>query len=538
MSIVLIGDDSNMTTASPMRTVGGRYLLVSRIASGGMGDVWRATDELLGRDVAIKLLRSEFGNAESFRQRFRFEARAAASLSDPGIAAVFDYGEEVDGYENHVAYIVMELVEGESLDARLRREGHIAPSDVIDIVGQAARGLQAAHQRGIVHRDVKPANLLIRPDGVVKITDFGIARALDGAALTQTGTMLGTVQYMSPEQLNGRSATAASDIYALGVVAFCCLAGQTPFSREESMAVALAHLRDEVPLLPGHVPVELCALVYLMLEKDPTRRPASAGAVAAATHRIRDLTTTGPASVDTSIEDPRSPAEEQTVRIATRSRIDADALGSTVELQVPSDGYHTAVFRGPNPVHIQTPPRLKISRLLWAAAGAAALLALVLLWPSGSPLNAGMATIPDFHGLAAKVAVAKVKALGLQANTHLVDGNHPSGMVISQKPMAGAQVSRGSQVALEVASGFVSLNTASLLGQPYGQVAATITGLGLDPVEQASASALAPGTVISVAPSGRLKSGTSVTVDVATAPPPGPPGHGDGGKGPGKKKGG
>src|SRR5665213_1331584 len=185
-----------MTTVPQGRAFGGRYRLSERIASGGMGDVWRATDELLGRNVAIKLLRSEFGDTELFRRRFRFEAQAAASLSHPGIAAVFDYGEEDGDSGDHRAYIVMELVEGESLDVRLRRLGRLGPSPTMDIVGQAARGLQAAHDRGIVHRDVKPANLLIRPDGMVKITDFGIARAIDGSALTQTGAMLGTVQYM------------------------------------------------------------------------------------------------------------------------------------------------------------------------------------------------------------------------------------------------------------------------------------------------------------------------------------------------------
>ena len=182
-----------MTTVANAGTVGGRYRLVNRIASGGMGDVWRATDELLGRQVAVKILKPEFADDGSFRLRFRAEARASASLSHPGVATVFDYGEATEAGDIHSAYLVMELVPGEPLSALLARDGPMAPPRAMDVVAQTAHALQAAHDLGIVHRDVKPANLLVRPDGRIKITDFGIARAADAMALTQTGTILGTV---------------------------------------------------------------------------------------------------------------------------------------------------------------------------------------------------------------------------------------------------------------------------------------------------------------------------------------------------------
>ena len=275
-----------MTTDPGAPAVGGRYRLEDPIASGGMGDVWRAADELLGRQVAVKILKPGFGDDASFRLRFRAEARASASLSHPGVATVYDYGEQVAG-GIHTAYLVMELVPGEPLSALLARQVTIDPARTMDLVAQTAGALQAAHDRGIVHRDIKPANLLVRPDGSIKITDFGIARAADAMALTQTGMLLGTVAYMSPEQLSGLTATPASDLYSLGVVAYLCLVGRTPFAGVEQMAVAVAHVRDDVPPLPNEVPPAVRDVVYQLLDKDPARRPGSAGELAATAAGIR-----------------------------------------------------------------------------------------------------------------------------------------------------------------------------------------------------------------------------------------------------------
>jgi eukaryotic-like serine/threonine-protein kinase len=263
-----------------------RYQLTGRIATGGMGEVWRGTDELLGRAVAVKLLSDAHAADEQFRARFRAEARYAASLSHPGIARVYDYGESAAGPARGgrpgtpTAYLVMELVEGEPLSATLAREGRMSVDAALDIIAQAAWALAAAHEAGIVHRDVKPGNLLITPEGQVKITDFGIARAAISAHLTQSGMVMGTAQYVSPEQATARPITTATDIYSLGVVGYECLAGRPPFTAETPIALALAHVHKPPPSLPDDVPEPVAALVGEMLAKEPSGRPASARLVA------------------------------------------------------------------------------------------------------------------------------------------------------------------------------------------------------------------------------------------------------------------
>src|SRR3954454_21567042 len=261
-------------TLAPDFTLGDRYRLQQRIAIGGMGEVWRATDALLGRRVAVKGVKPEDAADPHFVERFRNEARHTASLSDPGIANVFDYGEVGDK-----AYLVMEFVDGEPLSTVLARDGRLSPASTLDIVGQAALALQAAHEAGVIHRDVKPGNILIRPDGVVKVTDFGIARVVDAAPVTQTGMVVGTAAYLSPEQASGRSTTAASDIYSLGVVAYECLSGERPFRADSPVGVAMAHATATPPPLPRDVPPLVAGFVMQAMEKDPARRHPSAGDV-------------------------------------------------------------------------------------------------------------------------------------------------------------------------------------------------------------------------------------------------------------------
>jgi len=273
-----------------------RYRLDSRIATGGMGEVWRATDTVLGREVAIKLLKREYADDPSFRSRFETEARHAGSLHHRGIAAVFDFGEAspTDGSGSPRPYLVMELVDGQPLSDLLRPGEPMDPDVTRDLLAQAAEAIGAAHAAGIVHRDVKPANLLVTPAREVKITDFGIARAAEGMALTQTGQVMGTPQYISPEQARGTTATPASDVYALGVVAFECLAGRRPFVADTPIATALAHLREPVPPLPPEVPADLAAVVRKAMAKEPGERYADGAAFAAA---LRDPATAATALV-------------------------------------------------------------------------------------------------------------------------------------------------------------------------------------------------------------------------------------------------
>ncbi|CAM3991496.1 serine/threonine-protein kinase [Nocardiopsis rhodophaea] len=260
----------------------GRYRLDEQIGSGGMGAVWRATDSLLNRSVAVKLLHPAQMSEPTARERFRTEGRITAGLSHPGIAQVYDYGEQDDR-----AFIVMELVPGEPLSSILKRNEGLEPGDTLDIISQSAAALAAAHVRGVIHRDIKPGNLLVTEDGTVKLTDFGIARGNESVTLTQTGMVMGTAQYISPEQASGRPATCASDIYALGVVAYECLAGRPPFTSDTPLALALAHTREPPPPLPDDVPEQLRAFVFELLEKDPANRPGSAGEVAQTAQMLR-----------------------------------------------------------------------------------------------------------------------------------------------------------------------------------------------------------------------------------------------------------
>ncbi len=258
----------------------GRYRLTDRIAAGGMGEVWRGEDNLLNRAVAVKLLPTGRAGDEAFLARFRAEARYSASLSHPGIARVYDYGESA---EFGGAYLVMELVNGEPLSAILARAGRLSADATLDVVSQAARALDAAHQAGIVHRDIKPGNILVAAGGTTKITDFGIATAMAAAQashLTETGMVMGTAMYVSPEQATGAPVTDSSDIYSLGVVAYECLAGHPPFTASEPLAIAFAHKHEPVPALPPDVPSPVSDLVYHMLAKTPEERPASVRVVA------------------------------------------------------------------------------------------------------------------------------------------------------------------------------------------------------------------------------------------------------------------
>lgn len=269
--------------------LGGRYRLVSRIAVGGMGEVWRAEDQLLQRPVAVKILKPELTGDPAFLERFRTEARTTASLSHPGIASVHDYGEGPlpAAGEPRMAYLVMELVPGEPLSAILARQRRPGVEWTLGVVEQAAAALEAAHRAGLVHRDVKPGNLLVTADGAVKITDFGIARVADAVPLTRNGTVVGTAQYFSPEQAAGDPVTPASDVYALGVVAYECLAGRLPFLADSPITVALMQIRNSPPPLPADVPAAVHRLVAQAMAKDPRYRFASGGPFAAAVRSVR-----------------------------------------------------------------------------------------------------------------------------------------------------------------------------------------------------------------------------------------------------------
>ena len=332
---------------------GNRYELVSRIAIGGMGEVWQAADTVIGRTVAIKILKDEYLGDPGFRERFRAEARHAAMVNHDGIANVFDYGEE-DGK----AYLVMEMVPGEALSTILERERVLPPEKVLSIISQTALALHQAHQAGLVHRDVKPGNLLITPEGAVKITDFGIARLADQVPLTATGQVMGTVQYLAPEQASGKPASPSTDVYSLGIVAYEALAGRRPFRGESQVSIAMAHIKEAPPELPSTIPQEVRTLVMSCLAKKPEGRPRTAEDLAKAAKAIQA------GNID----------EALALLPSAASASGQDSMGGSGS---------TSGESGSGPTNTQPIPLIKqpLSKKMWvlAGSGAAALVAIVVI---------------------------------------------------------------------------------------------------------------------------------------------------------------
>ena len=517
-----------------------RYSLDERIAVGGMGEVWRATDTVLDRTVAVKTLKPEYAEDDDFRARFRAEARHAGRLSHPGIASVYDFGETGAG-----AYLVMELVDGEPLSAVLRRQGALPADQVLDVVAQTAAALQAAHDGGVVHRDVKPGNLLVRPDGVVKVTDFGIASATDAVPLTRTGEVVGTAYYLSPEQARGDGAGPRSDLYALGVVAYECLAGVRPFPGEQPVAVLLAHLQTPPPPLPASVPAPVAALVMGLLAKDPDERPSSAGDLAAEATRLRS----------------GGPAQTRALTVVSPVVAGPPVAGAPVlsgagvplSQRIPTRADPPS--RADPPTRVDTPTRLDTpSRLDTPGAtrpgqrrAVRAIAVLLAVLAVGLGLRSALAgesvLVPAARGTEQQAAQA-VRDAGLVPTTRREpDAKVPAGTVLALEPAAGTEVDEGAAVVVVVSAGppSVRVTAEDLVGKPASAARDSLRAAGLVPRLVLDGRGTPVGTVASVEPVGDLAAGSSVVLHVVPEPRSAPAGdgkddddEGDRGKGKGK----
>lgn len=478
-----------------------RYELGEVVGHGGMGAVHRAVDTRLSRTVAVKVLREGADSDTLGRARMRSEAHLAASIFHPGVAQVFDFVEgesSADSGLDASSFIVMQFIEGLSLAQLLKDRGPMPPDEVMSVVAQVAEGLQAVHEAGIVHRDLKPANIMLTPAGRTVLVDFGIARASSSEMLTQTGTMVGTADYMSPEQAGGSSATPRSDLYALGVVAHHCLTGTSPFRRESHIATALAHVTDDAPPLPPAVPGPVASLVSDLMARDPEGRPESAAAVAARAREIGAASTID-VSRTFALAGTRGPDDELTA-VGTMPPMPATPTSAPEPLS-----HEVLSVR-----HRRRRP------LAWAAV---AVLALMLAAVAFQVLGSGTPTVPSVVGLPLDEASERIQAAGLEVRASTVDvAGTPADQVTEQTPRAGTEASEGGVVEVSVASGRVLVPSRRVIGRPYAEAAGLLEGLGFQVVRKDVVRAAGVGKVVALNRSGRIPDGATITLSVAVAP--------------------
>ncbi|MHB1584286.1 MAG: Stk1 family PASTA domain-containing Ser/Thr kinase [Acidimicrobiales bacterium] len=484
------------------RVFSDRYELTHHIARGGMAEVYRARDRLLDRLVALKVLFPELSVDRAFVERFRREAQAAAKLSHPNIVPVFDWGEDTGTY-----FIVMELVDGRPLSAELRTNGRLSPRRVADVGAHVAAALSYAHRHGVVHRDVKPGNVLITDDGQVKVTDFGIARAVNTEeSLTQTGAVMGTATYFSPEQAEGVGVDARSDLYSLGVVLFEMTTGRPPFLGDTPVAVASKHVRDVAPLpreLNPSVPPDLEAVIVKAMAKAPADRYQSAEELRTDLLRFAEGRPVVAAAVDVTRTQPA---------VATTQAMGAVAAG-TATLPV-TDGAVASRT-------VDDRQRRKTRNLLLVLLGLLVVLALVafFLLRSLGYLGGGSFAMPDVVGDTQGTAVSTLQAKGLHVGTPTqVTSSRTKGTVISTDPSAGTSVKKGQTVLLTVSTGPpAKVTIPKLVGQSFTNAAATLQGLGLNPHEIFQPSNQPNGQVLSLQPPAGTKVDKNATVDVTVS---------------------
>jgi eukaryotic-like serine/threonine-protein kinase len=503
----------------PETIIDGRYRVLSRLGSGGMAEVYLAEDRLLGRQLAVKVLHHHFAEDQEFVERFRREASSAAGLSHPNIVAIFDRGEW-----NGTYYIAMEYVAGRSLKTVVREQGALDPAAAIDIVIQILRAARFAHKRGVIHRDLKPHNVILDEEGRARVTDFGIARA-GASEMTLTGSIMGTAQYLSPEQAQGHTVSGRSDLYAVGIILYELLTGAVPFDGETAVAIAFKQVSAEPhppsELQPG-VSAALDAVVLRALAKDPARRFADAEEFIAALGQARQGLP------------------------AVAGGVVAGALAGGALLdsqsQAPPSIHHAGAYGsegwvGPMPESgaLLLPPAGALDgedgaapgkgdrrrrQLLWGLA--AALLAAVIVLALLLSAPGRQVKVPNVVGQTEAVALAKLRSAGLTPiATTASSATVASGLVVGETPSSGSEVGKGTRVSILISSGPGSAALPSLEGVNATQASRRLRAAGFRPTTQAQPSAkVAPGNVIATDPPAgtELQVGSPVTVLVSSGP--------------------
>ena len=495
-----------MTSAGPgsliEHVLDGRYRVLSHLADGGMATVYVALDQRLDREVALKVMRPDLAKDESFVSRFRREARSAAKLSHPNVVAVYDQGED-DGN----VFLTMELVNGLTLRHVMQAEGPLTPRAALDIIDPVLQALGAAHSAGLIHRDVKPENVILREDGTVKVADFGLARAIaSGTSTAQTGVLLGTVAYLSPEQVERGVADARSDVYAAGLLLFEMLAGSKAFLGDSPIHVAYQHVHSEVPAPSSRVntvPPELDRLVARASARNPDDRPRDANEFLAEVRRARQMLAPpeldlrpagalGPAAVNPTIALPRTQVVSPVVPPA--AGVGRSGRRAARDRTAPSRRRNVALFA-------------LFALILVAAAGA--------LWFFTAGPGA-RTTVPTLTGSTALVAERALTAAHLSAKVvPSFDETVKAGLVLAADPPAGREVSRGSTVTLTVSQGQERYGVPKLVGHTQAEAQQRLTDakLSVGKVSQAFSETVPQGQVISTSP----KASTSVKRATAVA---------------------
>jgi eukaryotic-like serine/threonine-protein kinase len=505
----------------PDTIIDGRYRVLSRLGSGGMADVYLAEDQLLGRRLAVKVLHHHFAEDQEFVERFRREASSAAALSHPNIVAIFDRGKWDGTY-----YIAMEYVPGNSLKALVREQGALDPVVAIDIVTQILQAAKFAHARGVIHRDLKPHNVILDEEGRARVTDFGIAHA--GASdMTVTGSIMGTAQYLSPEQAQGHAVSATSDLYAVGVILYELLTGVVPFDGDSAVAIAFKQVSAQPPApstVNPAVPAVLDEIVLRALAKDPAARYANADEFIAALRSARARLPASPgtaifATAPTTVASPGAAAHG----VAPAGMALSRSVRPSGLLMAPG-GPPTGVVPANGEPGEQDDKDDKNRRLRWAliATVVAAVIAIVLVLALTRPSSSPTVKVPSVAGQSEAAASAALRRAGLVPVPALTpNASVVSGTVIAETPPAGSEVGKGTHVTIAVSTGPGSSALPNVVGLTSGQATSKLKTAGFKPsTETEPSSSVSDGRVISTDPPAgtELQAGSQVTVVVSSGP--------------------